>query len=95
MLNSTGNESIKHEVTSRLARVQIANNKADQALVLLSKGEQGAFAPVYNELKGDAYASQNKPDEARQAYTQAIAELQGSSGDTSILSLKIDALGKD
>lgn len=89
------NESLKHEVTLRLARVHVANNKADQALVLLNKGQYGAFAPVYNELKGDAYASQNKPDEARQAYQQAISELQASTGDVSLLNLKLDALGKD
>ncbi len=94
-LGNISNESLTHEVSLRLARVYIANNKVDQALALLNKGQYGAFAPVYNELKGDAYAAQNKPDEARQAWQQAISELQGSSGDVSLLNLKLDALGRD
>ncbi len=88
------NPSMKHEVSIRLARVMIANNKIDEALAMLSPTDAGAFAPIYNELKGDAYAQQNKPDEARQAYQQAISESQGSAGDLSILNLKLDALGK-
>ena len=88
------NPSIKHELTIRLARVQIANNKAEQALSLLGPTDPGAFAPIYSELKGDAYSQLNKQDEARQAYEQAIAGSQGAAADLSLLNLKLDALGK-
>lgn len=94
VLGTVTNESLKHEITLRLARVYIANNKADEAMALLNKNDYGAFAAVYNELKGDAYASQNKLDEARQAWQQAITDSQDSSTDLSLLNLKLDALGK-
>jgi len=94
LLGTVDDASLKHEVTLRLARVHLANNKADQALVVLNTSDAGAFSPVYNELKGDAYAQQNKPDEARQAYQQAILESQSSASDLSLLNLKLDALGK-
>jgi len=94
VLGTITNESLKHEITLRLARVHIANNKADQALTLLNRNDYGAFAAVYNELKGDAYASQSKHDEARQAWQQAITESQDSATDLSLLNLKLDALGK-
>ena len=93
-LRSIDNDTLKHEVTLRLARIQIANNKADAALTLLNKNEYGAFTTVYNELKGDAFAAQGKPDEARKSYEQALLEIQGSAGDASLLNLKLDALGK-
>lgn len=93
-LGATDNLSLQHEITLRLARVLLAGNKADQALTVLNKPDYGAFAAGYNELKGDAYAQQNKPAEARQAYQQAISESQGSGGDLSILNLKLDMLGQ-
>lgn len=92
-IDNISNVSLAHEVTLRLARIHLATGKVDQALTLLNRGDYGAFAPVYNELKGDAYAAQGKTDEARQAYQQAIAESQGSDGDLSLLNLKLDTLG--
>lgn len=92
-LAAVDSPSLQHEITIRLARVLIAGQKADQALTLLNKNDYGAFAPVYSELKGDAYAQQNKLDEARQAYQQAITESQDSANDISILNLKLAVLG--
>lgn len=96
-LAAADNPSMQHEITLRLARVLIADNKADQALTLLNKSDYGAFASGYNELKGDAYAQQNKIAEARQAYQQAITEAQAAAGgtaaDVSILNLKLEVLG--
>lgn len=98
-LSAADNPSMQHEITLRLARVLIADKKPDQALTLLNKTDYGAFASGYNELKGDAYAQQNKIAEARQAYQQAITEAQGAAGgaaaDVSILNLKLEVLGPE
>jgi predicted negative regulator of RcsB-dependent stress response len=94
VLAKVDNPSIKHEITLRLARVLIANNKSEQALTLLGPADTGAFTPIYNELKGDAYSQLNKPDEARQAYEQAIAGSEGAAAELSLLNIKLDALGK-
>jgi len=87
-------ESLKHEVRLRLAQVHIAAGKYDQALSLLNIGQQGAFAPLYNELRGDVYVLQNNPAEARAAYQQALLTARSSSVDQSILNVKIDSLGQ-
>lgn len=91
-LTGVDHPSLQHEITLRLARVMIADNKAEQALGLLDKSDYGAFAAIYNELKGDAYTQLNRNDEARQAYQQAITESLGSASDVSLLNLKLDVL---
>lgn len=92
-LEQTGNESLKHEISLRLVRAHIANNKLDQALGLVNTSQPGAYAASYNELKGDILALQGKYAEARLAYQQAITESQSSAVDLSMLNIKLDSLG--
>jgi len=91
-LEKTENDSIRHEINLRLARVYIANNKADQALSIVTSGDPENFSAQYNEVKGDIYAQQGKVDEARQAYQQAIAESETLAFDPRILNIKLEAL---
>lgn len=91
-LEKTENDSIRHEINLRLARVYIANNKADQALTIVTSGDPGNFAAQYNEVKGDVYAEQGKVDEARQAYQQAITDSESLAFDPRILNFKIENL---
>lgn len=91
-LEQTDNDSIRHEINLRLAKIYIANGKTDQALSIVTAVDPGNFASQYNEVKGDIYASQGKFEEARQAYQLAIEESESLTFDTRILSLKLEAL---
>jgi len=71
----------------RLARVQIAQGKADTALATLATPEQGAFAARYHEVRGDAYFA--KGDRASALTEYRSAQSAGSGAATPVLDLKI------
>lgn len=56
----------------RLARLQWAKGDTDAALAGLEGDKQGAFAPLYAELRGDILLALGEVDAAREAYEQAL-----------------------
>ena len=86
------NSPIAPEVSAvaglRLARVQMELDQADQALVTLNAIQQASFKPQVEELKGDAYVKQGKPEQARVAYTAALE----SNENNRLLQMKLDNL---
>ncbi len=77
----------------RLARVLLDQGKPQEALDALGK-DIPAGSPALAEIKGDIAQAQNKPDEAREAYQEAIAGLPPDSGQAALIKLKLDALGQ-
>ena len=77
----------------RLARVLLAQNRGDQALVLLVD-QDDAWQARRLEVRGDVLLQQGNQDGARSAYTQAkqIASKQGIN--TALLNLKLDDLAQ-
>jgi predicted negative regulator of RcsB-dependent stress response len=57
----------------RLARVHLARDAADEALAALDVSDPGRFAPLFNELRGDALLAQGDHSAAREAYGRAMA----------------------
>ena len=76
----------------RLARVLLDQGKAGEALGVLGK-DIPATSPALAEIRGDIADAQNKPQEARLAYQEALAGLPSESGQAAVLKLKLDALG--
>jgi predicted negative regulator of RcsB-dependent stress response len=78
----------------RLARVQLAQQRPDNALATLNGVDPGAFGPRYHEVRGDAeLAKGNKAgalSEYRAARTMDLASAGG--GENSLLDLKISDL---
>jgi predicted negative regulator of RcsB-dependent stress response len=76
----------------RLARVQIAQNKADAALATLNGLKAGAFEYRYHEVLGDAYYAKGDKANALKEYLKAkVGDFAGSS-DNQQLDLKISDL---
>lgn len=72
----------------RLARVQIAQGKAESALATLGNPEQaGAFAGRYHEVRGDAYYA--KGDKAAALLEYRSAQSAGEGVEGALLELKI------
>lgn len=77
----------------RLARLTLADGNAQGAIDTLNGVDAGGFAPLYSEVRGDAYAKLGKSDDARKAYRSALdAWDEKQLGDKSELQLKLDNL---
>jgi predicted negative regulator of RcsB-dependent stress response len=66
-------EKLAHIATLRLARLHWAQGENETALTFLTGSNQGAFASLYAELRGDILLSQGDVDAARRAYQDALA----------------------
>ncbi len=80
----------------RLARVQIAQQKPDDAIATLGGiADPGAFAPRFHEVRGDAYHAKGDNAAALKEYQAArTGDLSGVT-DTQMLDLKITDLTAD
>lgn len=76
-LSTVAAQSKDHNLASvarlRLARVQIAQGKADAALATLGATDSSAFAGRSHEVRGDAYLAKGNPAAALSEYRAAKA----------------------
>ena len=78
---------------TRLARVLIEQGKFDASLALLDVASAGAFAALYHDIRGDAFAGKGDPVAARREYQAALAAAKGDVRiDTAYIELKQSAL---
>lgn len=82
------NAAIKHTATLRLARVLVANNKADDAIAMLNS-DADSYKHLYAQVRGDAYLAKGEVEQARQAYLMAQS---GAANSNPNLQMKIDNL---
>ncbi len=84
---------LRRVAQSRLARVLIQQGKADEALSMLDAGQAGAFAPLFHEVRGDAYVAKGDPVAARHEYDEALQAVGNDIGlDREYVELKRDEL---
>ncbi len=92
VVGSAAQKPIAYVARTRLAAVQIQQQRYDQALTTLTAGFPDEFAARVDELRGDAYALQGKVSEAIEAYRKAqAAELKPANAE--FLQQKLDDLG--
>ncbi|TAK90933.1 MAG: tetratricopeptide repeat protein [Burkholderiaceae bacterium] len=77
----------------RLAGLLLDEKAYDEGLKLLAIDPPAPFVALFADLRGDLLAAQNKSDEARSAYEQALAVLKPEDGLRGVIELKRDALG--
>lgn len=77
----------------RLARVLLDEQAHEQALSLLNEAEPSAFQGPYAEIRGDILAAQGKLEDARAAYTKALATLPATGANHDRVQMKLDELG--
>lgn len=95
-LDNTSQESLRHVIYLRLARVLIAQGKLVEAsTVLETNSDKGEFSVSYQELEADILRLENKVDAARAAYQQALNMAQTSGQETIIIEMKLDDLGRN
>ena len=88
------NESTNAQVTSiaalRLARVEIALGRYDNASNALSQVTVTNYAALKSEVEGDLHLAQGNEDAARMAYAAALESSE--SGMNRVLQMKLDSL---
>jgi predicted negative regulator of RcsB-dependent stress response len=92
VMEHSADTELRHVARLRLARVQIDQNKPDDALKTLSD-DPGAFAAAYSEVRGDAYYAKKDLPKAAAEYKAALAAGAVESVDSGLLVLKIADLG--
>ena len=85
-------DGLKMLARLRLARVKLAGNDAQGALDTLNGADAGGFAPLYDDLRGDAYSKLGKPADARASYQKALAGWSDNLGDRSLIEMKLSGL---
>jgi predicted negative regulator of RcsB-dependent stress response len=85
--------AVKDLARLRLAGVQLDQKQYDAALKTLSGAHSDAFAPRFDDLKGDVLLAQGKQADARAAYQAAFGAMKEHNAYRSIVELKLDALG--
>ncbi|MEY4763033.1 MAG: inner membrane protein YfgM [Pseudomonadota bacterium] len=87
---------LRDVATLRLARVQIAQDKPDDALKTLGTADRGAFQTYFAEIRGDALHAKGDNAGALREYeaarTSRVAAGEGGTGDSDLLDLKINDL---
>lgn len=71
-------EEIRQITRVRLARVLLAENKLNQALLLLEKDTDKNYFPAIEQIKGDIYLAQGETAKARAAYQNALNSIPSS-----------------
>lgn len=85
--------AVKDLARLRLAGVQLDQKQYDAALKTLSASHSDAFAPRFDDLRGDVLVAQGKQADARAAYQSAFAALPEDNPYRSIVELKLDSVG--
>ncbi len=80
----------------RKARLFLAENKLDDAkrlITTVTEADKKNFQAAFAELQGDIAVVENKPDEARTAYTKALESKDLGNEHRTWLQTKLDNLG--
>jgi predicted negative regulator of RcsB-dependent stress response len=87
-----GDVALQALFSLRLARVQLAQNQARQALASLDKVPKGDYVAIAAELRGDALLKLGKTEPARSAYEDALTKLDKDAPEHNAVRMKLDNL---
>ncbi|HXR64149.1 MAG TPA: tetratricopeptide repeat protein [Rudaea sp.] len=88
-----GIDALKALAGVRLARVELARKKPQDALDLLAKLPPSAYTAQIGELRGDALVALDRKAEARTAYSDALANLDPNASNRAFVQMKLNDLG--
>ena len=85
----TEDTAIAAVVSQRLARLLINGGKSEEAVKLLTSIDD----PVAHEVRGDALFALGRKDQARDAYSKALAQLDVAAPQRRLVELKLSQAG--
>jgi predicted negative regulator of RcsB-dependent stress response len=93
VMDSASDQELRLIARTRLARVQSAQGKHDDALATLKVDEPGEFAPRLADARGDVLLAKGDRAGALREYLAARSGKSDGRVDTELLDLKIRDLG--
>jgi predicted negative regulator of RcsB-dependent stress response len=94
VMDQSRDDELRLIARERIARVQLAQDRADEALATLAAAKSpGAFAARYAELRGDALLRKGDTAGAIAAYREALVSKEPGVVDLGQLELKLNDLG--
>ena len=93
-MQEADDEGIRHVALIRLARLFIDAKDTTAAMKLITDQAQGAFASLYEELRGDILVAQDNISLAREAYRLAMIGAKDSTR-RQFVQMKLDNLAVD
>jgi predicted negative regulator of RcsB-dependent stress response len=91
--DNAGASALAPVAGARLARLQIGMGKALDALAVLDKLPKDSFVGLLSELRGDALAALGRKDEARNAYTETLTNIDPNAPNRAFVEMKLNDLG--
>lgn len=73
----------------RIARIQIQDNQAKQALTTLSKLNSSDYQGLISIVQGDAYLALGDAEKAKAAYTEALSQIPNADNAMPTLRIKL------
>ncbi|MGH1537471.1 MAG: YfgM family protein [Gammaproteobacteria bacterium] len=91
VLSNSKQDTVQNVARIRLARLLLAENKIDEAQVMINNGMSDAYKSLVNEIRGDIFVAKGEIEQAKEAYDQAMQFASG--GGVEYLQLKRNDLG--
>jgi len=95
VLSHSSDNTMRQIARLRLARVQLAQQKAAESIKTLATVQDKSFSGLINEERGDAYYSMKETQKARDAYQQALNDLPNADVVRPLLQMKFDNLATE
>ena len=92
VLDNSKDDYLRLVARHRLARIQLSQNRADEALATLEVVNPGSFAARIHEVRGDAYAALGRMDDARSEYQSALDNFEPGLIDQQMVEMKLNNL---
>jgi predicted negative regulator of RcsB-dependent stress response len=92
VIDNSGQAELRAIARVRLAGVLLDEKKYDDALKVLNAETPASHGAAVADRRGDLLVAQNKPDEARAAYSEALKRADEQHPLRQLIQLKLDAL---
>jgi predicted negative regulator of RcsB-dependent stress response len=84
--------SLEPLIRLRLALIEIARDRGDEALALLQGGAPAGYTGLWLETRGDVLFDMERLEEAADAYAAAVTQLRGEGRNFRQVESKLDAV---
>lgn len=89
VLSHSSSAALRQIARLRIARLQLSQNKPDEAQKTIDVVNDPTFQPAIDEVQGDIYSAKNDSVKARQSYQSAQSGFSALLGEDVLLSIKL------